>query len=84
MEFQYEEHRIYLEDEFGELLAEITFPNVGDEVVIDHTFVSDQLRGQGIASKLVQVAMDRIKKNGWKYSATCSYASAWLKKHEKQ
>ena len=82
MEFQYEEHRIYLEDEHGGLLAEITFPQVGDEVIIDHTFVSDQLRGQGVASQLMQAAMDIIQKNGWRFSASCTYAKSWLEKHK--
>lgn len=81
MEFQYEEHRIFLEDEHGELLAEITFPKVEDQVIIDHTFVSDQLRGQGVASKLMQAAIDTITAQNWRFTATCSYAKAWLEKH---
>lgn len=81
MGFQYEAHRIYSTNEAGELLAEITFPMVGDHVEINHTFVSDQLRGQGVASQLVKAAIDTIRNNGWHCIATCSYAKAWLDKH---
>lgn len=48
MDFQSETGRIFLEDEYGRLLAEVTFPSVSARVAdIRHTFVDDSLRGQG-------------------------------------
>ena len=45
MDFQSETGRIFLEDESGRLLAEVTFPSVSARVVdIRHTFVDDSLR----------------------------------------
>ena len=80
--FRTEEGRIYMEDETGKLIAEITFPQTAEgEYTIDHTFVDESLRGQGIASKLVQAAVDEIEKKGGKVRATCSYAVSWLEKH---
>ena len=50
MEFIYEANRIYINDEEGKMIAEITFPLVD----IDHTYVSNVLRGQGIAGKVME------------------------------
>ena len=77
--FQKEKCRFYMEDENGKLIAEITFPETEPGVfTIDHTFVDSSLRGQGIASKLVQAAVDTIHCQGGKVKATCPYAVEWL------
>ena len=69
-------------NENGRIVAEITFPETSPGIfVIDYTFVDESLRGQGIASKLVQAAVDEIKKRGGQVQATCSYAKKWLKEH---
>lgn len=75
-------NRIFQEDETGRLVAEITFFETSPGVfVIDHTFVDESLRGQGVASKLVQAAVDEIHKRKGKVEATCSYARKWLAEH---
>lgn len=82
MDFIYESHRIYSEDENGRLLAEITFPALDSQTVnINHTFVDDSLRGQGIAGMLMQAAADTIRSQGKKALPTCSYAARWFGKH---
>ena len=76
------ETRISQKDENGRVVAEITFQETSLGIfVINHTFVDESLRGQGIASKLVQAAVDEIKKRGGQVQATCSYAKKWLKEH---
>ena len=76
-----EENRIYMNDENGKLVAEILFPETSDGVfTITRTFVDESLRGQGVASKLVQAAVDEIERQGGKVEATCSYAAKWLEK----
>ena len=73
--FRTEHNRIYMEDGQGKLVAEITFPETAPGVfTIDHTFVDGSLRGQGVAPKLVQAAVDAIRSNGGEVRATCSYA----------
>ena len=68
-----------MEDEFGNMIAEVTFPEKTPGVfTIDHTFVDGSLRGQGIASKLVGAAVDEICARGGKVEATCPYAVKWL------
>ena len=85
MEFIHEPNRIYGTDENGKVLAEITFPETEPGVyTIDHTIVDGSLRGQGVAGKLVQAAVDDIKAKGGEVRATCSYAVAWLEKQNRK
>lgn len=82
MEWMVEDHRVVLCDEQGAIAAEITFPQISPGVVnIDHTFVDDSLRGQGIAGRLMEKAVEQIRKKGWKAQTGCSYAAAWREKH---
>ena len=79
--FNVESNRIYMADGNGRIVAEITFPETAEDVyTIDHTFVDDSLRGQGIASQLVQAAVNEITARGGRVRATCSYAKKWLDK----
>ena len=84
MEFKQEEHRFYLEDENHELLAELTFPIQGEYLCINHTYVSDRLRGQGIASQLMEAAVHEIHQRHACFRATCTYAIHWLNMHPEE
>jgi predicted GNAT family acetyltransferase len=82
MEFIHESNRIYIENDEGKAIAEITFPNISNnEVNVDHTFVDSSLRGQGIAGKLMVELVEDLKKNNKKAKATCSYAVEWFEKY---
>ena len=81
MNFIIEDNRIYASEEDGNVVAEITFPAKDGIATIDHTFVADSLRGQGIAGKLMEAAVAKIQADGNKIGATCSYAVSWLGKH---
>ncbi len=66
----------------GKLLAEITFPALQEGVVnIDHTFVDESLRGQGVAGQLMQRTVSALRADGRRAVATCSYARKWLEQH---
>ena len=81
MNWNYENERIYSVDENNELMAELNFVfKENGTVDIVHTYVNPQLRGQGIAEKLMVVVAEYFKEKGLKASATCSYANSWLKK----
>lgn len=62
----------------GEEIGEVTFPERNGAYVINHTYVDDRLRGQGIASELVRRAVEEIESRGGQMRATCSYAALWL------
>lgn len=82
MELISEENRIYWKNEAGETVAFITFPEISEGLVeINHTFVDDSLRGQGVAGRLMNAAADQIRSQGKKAVATCSYAVGWFEKH---
>ena len=84
MNFKEEENRIYLENSNGDVIAEIEFEEIKDGVYnIFHTFVDESLRGQGIASKLVERAVSYIKSKNGKVEATCSYAKKLLENNQK-
>ncbi|MFD1205947.1 MULTISPECIES: GNAT family N-acetyltransferase [Sporosarcina] len=57
----------------GKMLAEITWTLLGDVMVMDHTFVSQDLRGQGVAKKLLDRAAQYAREKGYKMEAVCSY-----------
>lgn len=82
MEFITTSNHIYASDEAGNTIAEITFPLKYKGVVdIDHTFVDDSLRGQGVAGQLVEAAAQYLRANRLKAVVTCPYAKKWFEKH---
>jgi predicted GNAT family acetyltransferase len=82
MEFKHEESRIFLNNEEGKTIAEVTFPETSDNTVnINHTFVDGSLRGQGVADKLLSELAQELKSKNKKAVATCSYAVGWFEKH---
>ena len=85
MEFIKEDNRIFLEDENAKIIAEIEFEEIeSGKYNIYHTFVDESLRGKGIASKLVQEAVNEIKSKKGTVQATCSYAKKWLEKSKQR
>ena len=57
----------------GRAIAEITFPDIDEDTVdINHTFVDESLRGQGMAGKLMEAAVNQIQSQGKKAVPTCS------------
>ena len=49
-------------------------------IVIEHTRVSESLKGQGIGGRLVEAVVELAKREGLKILPLCSYARAYLKK----
>ena len=82
MNFIVESNEIYLFNEANEKIAFIKFPNINDNVVnITSTYVSDTLRGQGIAGKLIALLYAELKRTNRYVIPTCSYAVNWFNKN---
>lgn len=74
MEFIKGDHRFYQEDDDGKLLAEITWKPISDKVVeVDHTYVDESLRGQGLAEELVDRLVVEMKVDGKMMVPVCPY-----------
>lgn len=84
MEWNFIEGRIYSNNEQGELITEATYQTHNGVITVDHVYVNPNYRGQGIAEKTMLAVVDYIRQHKLKVSATCSYASAWLAKHEEE
>ena len=59
---------IYFEDEQGNLKAGMVAETFGNWLEIEYLYVSDDLRGQGIGSKILKMAERESKERGCKYS----------------
>lgn len=81
MEFQHGVDRLFALDGQGELIAEITYPVSGGRANLNHTFVDNSLRGQGVAAMLVEIAAKDLRARGLKADVTCAYAQKWLAQH---
>ena len=81
MQFEIHTHSIEYVDDEGTSLARVTFPALeGDVVEIDHTFVDESLRGQGIAGKLMEQLAQELRETHRRAKPTCSYAVSWFEK----
>lgn len=64
-------------EESGKRLAEMTFSKAGDtRIIIDHTEVSDVLKGKGAGKQLVSAAVDYARKNNIKIIPLCPFAKS--------
>lgn len=78
-----ENNKIYLINNKKEILAFVTFPITGKNVVtIDHTYVHPSLRGQGVAASLLEKAYKKIKELNFKVIPECSYAVKWFEENK--
>ncbi len=60
--------------------AEIIWTQLGDIMVVEHTFVDNSLRGQGVAKQLLNRVADYAREKNYKIEAVCSYVVAAFEK----
>lgn len=83
--FNITDGRIYMNDDAGEMIAEVTFTELDNNtILVDHTFVDDSLRGKGTAGKLMLEVIDYAKTHNKKIKASCSYAVKWFDKNKNE
>lgn len=72
-------------DEEGTTLAEMTYSMTGTELmIIDHTEVSDALRGKNIGYQLVKTAAEYARTNNIKIIPLCPFAKAVMEKRKEE
>lgn len=85
MEFQFTENPkpMFYYEKDGEVLAKITYDVVdGDVFAVDHTFVSEKLRGQGVAKQLLEQVVAKAEAEDKKIKPVCSYVVAAFKRNK--
>lgn len=76
MELKSEKGRYYFDDN-EKLAAEMTYSIAGDTmIIIDHTDVMDEYRGQDLGRQLVYRAVEDARKNGIKIIPLCPFAKS--------
>jgi uncharacterized protein len=67
----------FLIKENNQRLAEMTYSKAGDHrIIIDHTEVSDALRGKGAGKQLVSAAVTYAREKNIKILPLCPFAKA--------
>ena len=46
-----------------------------------HTWTPPAARGQGIAGRLVQAALEHARGQGWRVVPSCWYVAGWIDRH---
>ncbi|CAM4401437.1 GNAT family N-acetyltransferase [Paenibacillus tarimensis] len=67
----------------GEVVAEVTYvPSGTNALIIDHTYVTESMRGQKLAENLVKKVVEYARENDRKVVPACSYAYAQFRRHK--
>lgn len=75
--------KFYIGDSEENSLAEITFAPSGDNtIIIDHTYVSDELSGQGVGKLLLKEIVDWAREEGKKVIPLYPYVKAQMEKNK--
>jgi predicted GNAT family acetyltransferase len=83
MDIKEGDNRFYIGESYKDPLAEIVFSyKKSDIMVIERTFVSEELRGQSIAAKLLEKAVSKARAEGSKIIPECSYAQKVMSRGE--
>lgn len=70
-------------EEDGEVKAEITYSKAGDtKIIIDHTEVSDELRGENIGKTLVEHVVNYARENKLNVIPLCPFAKSVIERDE--
>ena len=62
-------------------LAFLSYQREDGRVILDHTFVSDELRGRGLAANLVRAALNEAQKNHWRIVPRCTFVAKFIERH---
>ncbi|MBF9239913.1 N-acetyltransferase [Hymenobacter sp. BT683] len=62
--------------------AELAYSRPIDGVIdFTHTFVDEQLRGQGVADELARAGLAFAKENNLKVKTSCTFMAGFVKRH---
>lgn len=79
-----EDNNIILYNDNNERIGEMTFMRMGNNIVITHTGVAIEYRGQGLAQLLLKAGIEKARKENLKLQATCPYAAKYFRTHKEE
>ena len=71
---------IFYIKENGNILAEMIYRHLANNIIIEHTEVDPGLRNKGIGVKLIQAGVDYARKNNLKINPLCPFAKLIMKR----
>lgn len=78
-------NKLSLINEQNEVIGFVTFPFYQEGVVIiDHTFVDPNYRGQNNAHNIIIAALDHIRSNNLKVVASCPFVIKFLERNKEK
>jgi len=74
---------MFFVEQDGNILAEMTYTMPSEnKMIIEHTEVSDELRGKNVGYQLVKTAVDYARKQNLKIVPLCPFARSIFDKKE--
>ena len=62
-------------------LSKLDYLQDGKNFVITHVGVHPELRGMGVAARIVQVSLEYAKEKSLRVIPMCSYAASYIRRH---
>jgi len=62
-------------------LSKLDYLQNGNNFVITHVGVHPDLRGQGVAGRIVETGIEYARENSFRVVPMCSYAAAYIRRH---
>lgn len=80
-EVKKDNNQFYIGDNIENFLAKVTYVPTGeDKIIIDHTIVSETLKGQGVGGILVKKVIDLAREENKKIIPLCPFAKHFMSK----
>lgn len=65
--------------------ADLVYTRVGPKLIdLQHTYVPESARGQGVADALAEAAFDYAREHGDRIVPSCPFVRVWLRRHPEQ
>lgn len=77
---QRNKHQFFLKKR-GRKSAFIDYRIEGEDLIIEHTEVKVDMRGQGVGKLLVKAVVDYAEKHGYELKSECGYAADIIEKY---
>lgn len=67
---------------FEGLESHLEYARMNSVLNLNHTYVPNELRGKGIAGKIVKAALTYAEENNLKIIPSCSYVADYVQRHK--